>query len=120
MGCAATAATATTATAATRPPSPGTTPAPCYGPAGSRPRPAPAFVVADAEHSIGIAGDWCAASAEHAATLEGAFLSGEALANHLAATPSQPAGLSLGADGGRFVPIEGAFGGAPPTASGAA
>lgn len=67
----------------------------------------------DAEHRIGIAGDWCAASAEHAATVEGAFLSGEALANHLAATPAQPAGLSLGADGGRFVPIEGAFGGAP-------
>ena len=71
----------------------------------------------DATHGIGVCGDWLQpdATAAAASTLEGAWLSGTALGDHVAAaeTRGRDVGVALGADGGRFVAVGGGFGSAP-------
>ncbi len=64
--------------------------------------------VYDAEHAIGIAGDWLLSASDSAAasTLEAAYTSGRGLAEHIA-SPERRAidhALALGESGGRFVP----------------
>eukprot|EP00929_Paragymnodinium_shiwhaense_P063326 TRINITY_DN31647_c0_g1_i1.p1 TRINITY_DN31647_c0_g1~~TRINITY_DN31647_c0_g1_i1.p1 ORF type:complete len:603 (-),score=133.80 TRINITY_DN31647_c0_g1_i1:665-2473(-) len=66
----------------------------------------------DAEHKIGIAGDWLSAEPKRASTVEAAWLSGVRLAEHVAGAGSgHSVGTELGEDGGRFVPVDGDFGG---------
>ena len=71
----------------------------------------------DSTHGIGVCGDWLQpdATAAAASTLEGAWLSGTALGDHVAAaeTRGRDVGVALGADGGRFVAVGGGFGSAP-------
>jgi len=74
----------------------------------------------DSTHRIGIAGDWCSPAAEQPSSLEAAWLSGARLAEHIAAGAKEgggggggggeDVGATLGADGGRFVPVDGGFG----------
>eukprot|EP00928_Gymnodinium_smaydae_P040855 TRINITY_DN27676_c0_g1_i1.p1 TRINITY_DN27676_c0_g1~~TRINITY_DN27676_c0_g1_i1.p1 ORF type:complete len:521 (-),score=68.48 TRINITY_DN27676_c0_g1_i1:161-1723(-) len=64
-----------------------------------------------ATHNIGIAGDWLTASPTHASSIEGAWLSGTRLAEHIAGTCcGQDRGLELGEDGGVFEPVTADFG----------
>lgn len=72
----------------------------------------------DAEHKIGIAGDWLSSDAARASTVEASWLSGALLAEHLAGDGcTEDVGLAMGEDGGAFEPVEGDFGGAGSTAS---
>lgn len=64
-----------------------------------------------ASHRIGIAGDWLTSSPARASTVEAAWLSGARLAEHVARCAAADAGLELGEEGGRFVPVAGDFGG---------
>ncbi|CAE7613694.1 unnamed protein product [Symbiodinium natans] len=63
-----------------------------------------------ASHRIGIAGDWLSAVPSRASTIEAAWLSGVHIADHIATSSGEDAGLQLGQDGGVFVPVDADFG----------
>ena len=68
----------------------------------------------DADHTIGICGDWMHEAPAHesdarSSTIESAWMSGRALAEHVANTETRGSscGLELGEAGGHFVPVDG-------------
>ena len=63
----------------------------------------------DADNKIGIVGDWLSVEGGPVASIEAAFCSGDALAKHLAAAPSESAGLE-----GSYKAFETVFSRRPP------
>ena len=63
----------------------------------------------DAENKIGVVGDWLSVEGGPVASIEAAFCSGDALAKHLAAAPSESAGLE-----GSYQAFETVFSRRPP------
>ena len=66
----------------------------------------------DAENKIGVVGDWLSVEGGPVASIEAAFCSGDALAKHLAAAPSESAGLE-----GSYQAFETVFSRRPPAAA---
>ena len=66
----------------------------------------------DADNKIGVVGDWLSVEGGPVASIEAAFCSGDALAKHLAAAPSESAGLE-----GSYQAFETVFSRRPPAAA---